>query len=150
MQYACFYILSPCESQTLITSPSRFAVIPPIKTPPSRSLPTVDTHQTDETMTVCVYTRRPDTRREDVIAEVDEGGTNLRCVVKFNGDQTAFVLRYKLFAPARLNVSKVSCPVSCMMAGSRFPEGSAVKKLHTKPLSLHKMSKCSTQHPNCR
>ena len=91
-------------------------MIPPIKTPPSRSLPTVDTHQTDETMTVCVYTRRPDTRREDVIAEVDEGGTNLRCVVKFNGDQTAFVLRYKLFASARLNVSKVSAP--SMMAGS--------------------------------
>ena len=58
-------------------------------------------------MTLCVYTRHPDTRREDVIAEVDEGGCNLRCVVKFNDEQTAFVLRYKLFAAARLNVSKV-------------------------------------------
>ena len=82
-------------------------MIPPIKTPPSRTLPTVDTHQTDEAMTVCVYTRRPDTRKEDVIAEVDDSGNNLRCVIKFNDDQTAFVLRYKLFAPARLNASKV-------------------------------------------
>ena len=85
-------------------------MIPPIKTPPSRTLPTVDTHQTDEAMTVCVYTRRPDTRKEDVIAEVDDSGNNLRCVIKFNDDQTAFVLRYKLFAPARLNASKVLNP----------------------------------------
>ena len=84
-------------------------MIPPIKSPPSRTpLPTLDSHQTDEAMTVCVYTRRPDTRKEDVIAEVDDSGNNLRCVIKFNDDQTAFVLRYKLFAAARLNVSKVN------------------------------------------
>ena len=63
--------------------------------------------QTDEAMTVCVYTRHPDTRKEDVIAEVDEGGRHLRCVVRFTDEHAAFVLRYRLFAAARLNVSKV-------------------------------------------
>lgn len=99
--------VSAAWDDSMMLPPSK-PVIPPIKSPPSRTpLPTLDTHQTDEAMTVCVYTRRPDTRKEDVIAEVDDSGNNLRCVIKFNDDQTAFVLRYKLFAAARLNVSKV-------------------------------------------
>ncbi len=64
-------------------------MIPPIRP----RVPTFDTHQTDDTFTVCVYTRHPDTREEDVIAEIDESGTTFRCVILFNKEQMAFRLK---------------------------------------------------------
>jgi hypothetical protein len=78
-------------------------VIPPI----GPRVPTFDTHQNEDTFTVCIYTRHPDTRKEDVIAEVDDSGTVFTCVVKFNDEQTVYCLRYlRLPKSSPINVIK--------------------------------------------
>ena len=77
------------------------SVIPPIKS--KQPMLNHDCHQTDISFVISIYTKRKGISCNNVTAEISNNQADLKIVIFFPSDNSAFVLRYHLSQQAALS-----------------------------------------------